>query len=55
MDTPNQHQGIVFRYRVGEETQVLTTLKSALNDLYRDQLRQTLVIIEATRYRLRQK
>jgi predicted nuclease of predicted toxin-antitoxin system len=53
---PDHHQGIiVFRYRVGEEAQVLATLKSALNDLYRNELRQTLVIIEATRYRLRQK
>ena len=51
---PADYQGImVIRYDVADENDVLNTLKQALEDLYRDDLRQVLVIIEKNRYRVR--
>lgn len=51
---PNDYQGIiVIRYDVADENEVLNTLKQALEDLYRDTLRQVLVIVEKNRYRVR--
>ncbi|MCI0709076.1 MAG: DUF5615 family PIN-like protein [Chloroflexi bacterium] len=51
---PKQYAGIiVLRYAVQEETILDTTLKSALDDMYRDDLRNKLVIISAGNYRVR--
>lgn len=44
---------IVMRYRVEDESRLDSTLKIALEDLYRDDMRNTLVIVDATRYRIR--
>lgn len=44
---------VVVRYRVQDESELDQTLKTALEDLYRDGLRGVLVIIAAGRYRIR--
>lgn len=52
---PNDFEGIVvLRYAVENEDAVLKTLKQSLQDLYRDKLRQVLVIVEAKKYRIRE-
>ncbi len=51
---PADYAGIlVMRYQAAREDAVIATLRQALNDLYRDDLRGMLVIIEPTRYRIR--
>jgi predicted nuclease of predicted toxin-antitoxin system len=50
---PNYAGIIVLRYEVEDEQGVMTTLRQALSDLKRDDLRGALVIIEARRYRVR--
>jgi len=51
---PKNFQGIiVLRYQVGDESDLDNTLKTALDDLYRDKLRNCLVIVNPKRYRLR--
>src|SRR5215207_3604904 len=44
---------IVMRYEPDQETALIATLKQTLSDLYRDDLRHVLVIVEPTRYRIR--
>lgn len=52
--SPANYAGIlVMRYQAAVEAAVIVTLRQALDDLYRDDLRGTLVIIEPTRYRIR--
>lgn len=52
--SPEDYQGIVvMRYQAGKEEESISVLKQALNDLYRDGLRGTLVVISAERYRVR--
>jgi len=51
---PKDYAGIiVVRYAVEDESTLDETLKQALTDLYRDDLRGALVIIASTRYRVR--
>jgi predicted nuclease of predicted toxin-antitoxin system len=51
---PADHAGIVvMRYEATDETGITATLKQALTDLYRDDLRGALVIVEPQRYRIR--
>ena len=51
---PQDFQGIiVLRYDIRAETAVLNTLKQALADLYRDDLRQVLIIVDESKYRIR--
>ena len=51
---PENFKGIiVVRYTVADETDIDDTLKSALHDLYREDLRYVLVVITAGRYRIR--
>lgn len=51
---PANYAGIlVMRYQAAAESAVIATLRQALNDLYRDELRGMLVIIEPIRYRIR--
>lgn len=51
---PQNYQGIVvIRYQAEQEEESIATLKSALHDLYRDELRKALVVITANRYRVR--
>lgn len=51
---PKDYAGIiVMRYTVEDESALDVTLKQALADLYRDDLRSTLVIIAPARYRVR--
>ena len=51
---PGQYGGlIVMRYHVQDESALDATLKQALDDLYRDNLRYSLVIIDSTHYRIR--
>jgi predicted nuclease of predicted toxin-antitoxin system len=51
---PQSHVGvIVLRYQVQDEAAVDSTLLQALADLYRSGLRQTLLIVEPHRYRIR--
>jgi predicted nuclease of predicted toxin-antitoxin system len=51
---PADYEGIVvMRYDIMDESDVLNSLKQALTDLYRDDLRHVLVIVEAHRYRIR--
>lgn len=51
---PADYGGImVMRYRIEDESELDATLQSALADLYRDELRQVLVIITPGRYRVR--
>ena len=44
---------IVMRYQAHEETQADASLKSTLEDLYREDLRGTLVIVSPRQYRIR--
>lgn len=44
---------IVIRYRIHFEAALDATLKQSLDDLYLDDLRNTLVIIDSTHYRIR--
>ena len=51
---PQNYQGIiVLRYQVGDESDLDKTLKTSLDDLYRDKLRGCLVIVNSKRDRLR--
>jgi predicted nuclease of predicted toxin-antitoxin system len=51
---PQDYAGIiVIRYQAKNETEVINTLKQALDDLYRDDLRGVLVVIAEDRYRIR--
>ncbi len=51
---PANYDGIVvMRYRAEDETGIDHTLKSMLDDLYRDNLRGLLVIVSPSRYRVR--
>jgi predicted nuclease of predicted toxin-antitoxin system len=51
---PAEYMGlIVLRYEPDQEIALIETLKQMLSDLYRDDLRQVLVIVEPTRYRIR--
>jgi predicted nuclease of predicted toxin-antitoxin system len=51
---PEDHEGIiVIRNQAQKEQETDTTLKQALDDLYRNGLRSTLVIISPGRYRVR--
>ena len=44
---------IVMRYQVQDEAETDVTLRSMLNDLYRDDLRGVLVVVSPERYRVR--
>ena len=44
---------IVIRYSAKEEVKTINSLKRALEDLYRDDLRGVLVVISSERYRIR--
>jgi hypothetical protein len=44
---------IVLRYQPEDEAEIDASLKTALHDLYRDDLNQTLVIVSPGRYRVR--
>lgn len=51
---PQGYVGIVvMRYQADTENAVIATLRQALDDCYRDDLRGVLVIVEPTRYRIR--
>ncbi len=51
---PSDYNGIVvMRYQIQDEAELDDTLKSALEDLYRDDLRGVLVIVAPGRYRIR--
>jgi predicted nuclease of predicted toxin-antitoxin system len=51
---PDQFGGIiVLRYQAKRESENILTLRRVLQDLYRDGLRGTLVVIDINRYRLR--
>jgi predicted nuclease of predicted toxin-antitoxin system len=51
---PGSYAGIiVMRYNAAEESALIHSLEQALADLYRDSLRNILIIIEPTRYRIR--
>lgn len=51
---PKTHQGIiVLRYELKDQKAVDQQLKIVLSDLYRDKLRQKLVIVKPQRYRIR--
>ena len=51
---PQSHVGvIVLRYQVQDEAALDTTLQQAMTALYRPGLRQTLLIVEPRRYRIR--
>jgi predicted nuclease of predicted toxin-antitoxin system len=51
---PADYAGIVvMRYEAADEAGITATLKQALIDLYRDDLRGALVIVEPQRYRIR--
>ncbi len=51
---PAQHGGIiVLRYQPDDEAEIDATLKTALDDLYRDDLNHALVIVSPGRYRVR--
>lgn len=51
---PHNHAGIiVMRYEAKDERGLTRTLRTALHDLYRDDLRGALVIVEPRRYRVR--
>lgn len=55
LDYPPADYGgiIVLRYEIEREVELDATLKSAMSDLYRDDLRRTLVIVAPGRYRIR--
>jgi predicted nuclease of predicted toxin-antitoxin system len=51
---PEEHQGvIVLRGSTNDEMLLDTVLKQALDDLYRDELRHSLVIVMSKHYRKR--
>lgn len=51
---PSSYSGIVvMRYHIQDEAELDHTLKSAMDDLYRDNLRGVLVIVSPGRYRVR--
>ena len=51
---PQNYQGIVvLRYHIRDEFDIDKSLKIALEDLYRDELRGCLVIVTSEQYRLR--
>ena len=51
---PSDYGGIiVMRYQTEDEAKLDTTLRTALADLYRDDLRGALVIVSPDRYRVR--
>lgn len=51
---PTDYGGlVVMRYRIEDEAELDETLKTALADLYRDDLRGVLVIVVPGRYRVR--
>lgn len=51
---PQDYQGIiVLRYHIRDEQDIDNTLKIALEDLFRDDLRGCLLVVTAERYRLR--
>lgn len=51
---PQNYAGmIVLRYRLADEKTLNETLKQALTDLYRDDLRGILVVVKPNRYRIR--
>ncbi|TVR25049.1 MAG: hypothetical protein EA396_00265 [Anaerolineaceae bacterium] len=51
---PSDYGGIVvIRYEIQHEAEIDQTLQSALDDLYRDDLRGALVIVASGRYRVR--
>ncbi len=51
---PQNYTGIiVLRYRLADEKVLNETLKQALSDLYRDNLRGVLVVVKPDRYRIR--
>ena len=51
---PATYGGIlVMRYQIEDEAEVDETLKTALVDLYREELRGALVIVSPHRYRIR--
>lgn len=55
LDYPPADYGgiIVLRYQIEDEAKLDATLKTALADLYRDELRGALIIISPGRYRVR--
>lgn len=51
---PASYQGIIVgRYEISDELVFSSTLKQMLTELYRDNLRGCLVIVEPQRYRVR--
>jgi predicted nuclease of predicted toxin-antitoxin system len=51
---PNDFAGIiVIRYSAKEEIKTINSLKQALEDLYREDLRGVLVVVSSERYRVR--
>jgi len=51
---PSQYGGIiVVRYHVQDEPALDATLKQSLDDLYRDNLRNSFIIVDSTHYRIR--
>jgi len=51
---PENYGGIiVMRYELSEEPALIVTLQSAFSDLYRDELRSAIVVVEPKRYRVR--
>lgn len=51
---PENYGGIiVMRYELSEEPSLITTLQNVFNDLYRDELRSAIVVVEPKRYRVR--
>lgn len=55
LDYPPADYGgiVVMRFQIEDEAELDVTLKSALDDLYRDGLRGVLVIVSSGRYRVR--
>jgi hypothetical protein len=51
---PSNYAGIlVMLYKAQDEPELIITLQKVLADMYRDDLRGVLIIIEAKRYRVR--
>lgn len=51
---PKDYEGIVvLRYKITDEADIDTMLKTALEDLSREDLRGVLLIVSPSRYRLR--
>lgn len=55
LDYPPADYGgiVVLRYHIHNETELDDTLRTALDDLYRDDLRGALIIVSPGRYRVR--